>query len=844
MFDTVGQGSNEISIPQVEFVVKNVIGETDKRELDYIFKNIFRLDLDNNGMISFNEFSNFFLRRHCGEISLQRAHKLGLIGHGSERKLTSDEFLALLHDAYSFLKVDLEREAAKEVFKRFDTDHDNMITYVQYFNFIDRFIVKSEATLQAEIKNLPIPAIDIPEGPEVVIVEVKKPLPIKNYQSRLRYFLWGELRALFDSFDVNYDGKLQIEEARNLIRSILKLNTPKDIDYVLFNIFHIAENGEIDFINFATYFIQHVAEMTLNAFLQSHAPGKKTLSLDEFIKLFRNTFYFLNVSRIKDELLAGFFRIIDTDHDGLITIIQYLDWVKNFLCPAVIHTDGFYFDLDDMSLALGNNVITAEIELPERQVPKLTKFKFSDIAFAKSIRAHVMKLIERFDRNKNYIFEESEVIDIMQTQIKESEIEVIYVIHNVFRYDKDNDNRVTYPEMTNFLLEMHCGEMAIQRRHLRDIYKYGPQRMMDEGEFILTLQDAFAFLDAVGTKEQLSVLFRECDLDKDNLITYKEYFEFLTLYFGSESIAASEEIAPLPKYTAEQEFAKWLNSESSKAIRPYQLSSNLKVDENTLANLLKKIFRETDEEVDFVLRNIFRLLIDPNIYITDDDLRKIIVFLHVGIINLLRGHKAHRWAKWNEFKLNKKDFIDLVLAATEWASVPADPKVLSAIFDHLDTNRDGYITYKQYLEFIRSCVLTRTNPELDAFINSLFSRPREVKALPKKPMTVEEEKAERFYSKIWEELRALYNSYLTPGHTTMDPINVRKLIIEVLKEVSKQEHDYVFWNFFRLDRDGDGHVTFEEFVSCLLFRPPTSSPTRLRSPCRGSTTTKTTARGQ
>lgn len=33
----------------------------------------------------------------------------------------------------------------------------------------------------------------------------------------------------------------------------------------------------------------------------------------------------------------------------------------------------------------------------------------------------------------------------MQTLLKENEIEVYYVIHNVFRYDRDDDNRVTFP---------------------------------------------------------------------------------------------------------------------------------------------------------------------------------------------------------------------------------------------------------------------------------------------------------------------------------------------------------------------------------------------------------------
>lgn len=76
-----------------------------------------------------------------------------------------------------------------------------------------------------------------------------------------------------------------------------------------------------------------------------------------------------------------------------------------------------------------------------------------------------------------------------------------------------------------------------------------------------------------------------------------------------------------------------------------------------MADLLRKIFKETEDEVDFVLRNLFRLIIDPNIYISDDDLRKIIVFLHVGLINLLRGHKARKYVKWNEFMLNKEEFI-------------------------------------------------------------------------------------------------------------------------------------------------------------------------------------------
>lgn len=144
------------------------------------------------------------------------------------------------------------------------------------------------------------------------------------------------------------------------------------------------------------------------------------------------------------------------------------------------------------------------------------------------------------------------MIDIMQTLLRENEIEVYYVISNVFRYDRDGDNRVTYPEMANFLLEYHCGEMAIQRKHLKDHYVRGPDRMMNLAEFIATLRDALGYLEATATDQELEVLFGDIDLDKDQWITYKEYFEFLYLYFGSGSIAAEVEVVPLPKLTPEQ----------------------------------------------------------------------------------------------------------------------------------------------------------------------------------------------------------------------------------------------------------------------------------------------------
>lgn len=94
----------------------------------------------------------------------------------------------------------------------------------------------------------------------------------------------------------------------------------------------------------------------------------------------------------------------------------------------------------------------------------------------------------------------------------------------MFRYDRDNDKRITFSEMTNFLLEMHCGEMAIQRLHKKGIYRRGAERIMSGDEFLITLKDALGYLRASASDTDLRQLFTEVDLNNDGYITYKEYF--------------------------------------------------------------------------------------------------------------------------------------------------------------------------------------------------------------------------------------------------------------------------------------------------------------------------------
>ena len=152
----------------------------------------------------------------------------------------------------------------------------------------------------------------------------------------------------------------------------------------------------------------------------------------------------------------------------------------------------------------------------------------------------MLVLLEKYDLNKNLTFEENEIINILKTLLKSDDFDIFYVIANVFRYDVDGDRRVTYDELTNFFLELHAGELAIQRLHRVGSYVRGAQLQLNLADFIKTLTYAFSFVEFTAAEDELKVLFSEIDLDHDGWISYKEYFEFLKFYFGSLSLVYQE----------------------------------------------------------------------------------------------------------------------------------------------------------------------------------------------------------------------------------------------------------------------------------------------------------------
>lgn len=347
------------------------------------------------------------------------------------------------------------------------------------------------------------------------------------------------MRKLYEAYVAGKHLTVNDQNLRGLVRAILGDLSEIEITFLLNGLFKL-DQGSIEFVPFAIIFIYLVAELGLSRYQKNHSSEKKTLTAEEFVILFRNSFKFLNIGRVRKSLLLAIFAKIDKNHDGLITLHEYLDWVKRFLAVDVNRGDEFYVPEDDESIENGDifeqeTVLSVVADPTETKVSKSKKivFHFTNWDLSNLVRKTVWDLLVKFDKNKDEKFDEAEIQDALVTLLKESEHELAYVTRNVFRYDRDGDKNVTYEELTNFCVEQHFGEMAIQRLHRKNSYSRGKERIMNESEFGFTINNALSFINLTATPEQIHLLFTEIDLEKSGWISYEIYFLFLKYYFGS-----------------------------------------------------------------------------------------------------------------------------------------------------------------------------------------------------------------------------------------------------------------------------------------------------------------------
>jgi len=233
---------------------------------------------------------------------------------------------------------------------------------------------------------------------------------------------------------------------------------------------------------------------------------------------------------------------------------------------------------------------------------------------------------------------------------------------------------------------------------------------MNLKEFIMTLEDCLKYIDVKPLGKELEVLFSDIDQDNDGWISYKTYFEFLRTYFGSMSVVRQE----ISSINRTNSLLKRTESQTDNPIKIFvrqvtdaiaakmmEYGALQSYDENEITKFLKTIFGLTPEELDFILKNFLKYNLHNNSLFIGSDAAKILLEILFAEIALRRRHLAKNFKRWQERIISKDEFVDLVLEACFWMPVKPTRKLLEDIFVILDEDKDGFISYKCYVDFIR-----------------------------------------------------------------------------------------------------------------------------------------------
>lgn len=91
-----------------------------------------------------------------------------------------------------------------------------------------------------------------------------------------------------------------------------------------------------------------------------------------------------------------------------------------------------------------NSIVQVKLKIDMRKV--VLRFNFTDHRLAFQVRGTVYNALKKYDFNQNGLFEEEEIKQALLEILGENENEVHYVVKNVYRYDVDHDNLITYEE--------------------------------------------------------------------------------------------------------------------------------------------------------------------------------------------------------------------------------------------------------------------------------------------------------------------------------------------------------------------------------------------------------------
>jgi Ca2+-binding EF-hand superfamily protein len=134
-------------------------------------------------------------------------------------------------------------------------------------------------------------------------------------------------------------------------------------------------------------------------------------------------------------------------------------------------------------------------------------------------------------------------------------------------------------------------------------------------------------------------------------------------------------------------------------------------EEDEIEAILHHVFGLNQDEISYVLRRFFNFATRKDKSLTFDELVKILLEVYLVEIILKRRYKDLQSDQWKTRRISLQEFIELVLYACFFLKVKPTKEDLTEIFKILDTDNDGYLTFAQYIDFIRKYLGLGIQPE-------------------------------------------------------------------------------------------------------------------------------------
>lgn len=158
----------------------------------------------------------------------------------------------------------------------------------------------------------------------------------------LDYFvrlILDQLRKIFLMYDVNKNLVFEIDEIETILKSVFQLDE-SEVAYVIYTYFKFEARKD----KFATF--EELVAIILEVFFIEIVIKRKykedtsglRFSLQNFIDLIRDNTFFLRF-RPDNDLLTKVFQIIDTNRDNWITLVEYMNFIRQYLGRGLIIVD-------------------------------------------------------------------------------------------------------------------------------------------------------------------------------------------------------------------------------------------------------------------------------------------------------------------------------------------------------------------------------------------------------------------------------------------------------------------------------------------------------------------------